>query len=145
MSKKDELRGGLQALFGDRKPIDEAKPVTMEQEPTTEQDEQELINTIEDEALRAALHKKRMDGRGRPRKNTDERGNRTDGYRRTTLIVSEEQLAKIKEIGFKETLTMKEIVEKALDMVIERYEAKNGEIKPQPSKYKGDIKKVFED
>ena len=63
MSKKDELRGGLQALFGDRKPIDEAKPVTMEQEPTTEQDEQELINTIEDEALRAALHKKRMDGR----------------------------------------------------------------------------------
>jgi hypothetical protein len=145
MSKKDELRGGLQALFGDRKPIDEAKPVTMEQEPTTEQDEQELINTIEDEALRAALHKKRMDGRGRPRKNTDERGNRTDGYRRTTLIVSEEQLAKIKEIGFKETLTMKEIIEKALDMVIERYEAKNGEIKPQPSKYKGDIKKVFED
>ena len=145
MSKKDELRGGLQALFGDRKPIDEAKPVTMEQEPTTEKDEQELINTIEDEALRAALHKKRMDGRGRPRKNTDERGNRTDGYRRTTLIVSEEQLAKIKEIGFKETLTMKEIIEKALDMVIERYEAKNGEIKPQPSKYKGDIKKVFED
>ena len=145
MSKKDELRGGLQALFGDRKPIDEAKPVTLEQEPTTEQDEQELINTIEDEALRAALHKKRMDGRGRPRKNTDERGNRTDGYRRTTLIVSEEQLAKIKEIGFKETLTMKEIIEKALDMVIERYEAKNGEIKPQPSKYKGDIKKVFED
>lgn len=145
MSKKDELRGGLQALFGDRKPIDEAKPVTMEQEPTTEQDEQELINTIEDEALRAALHKKRMDGRGRPRKNTDERGNRTDGYRRTTLIVSEEQLAKIKEIGFKETLTMKEIIEKALDMVIEKYEAKNGEIKPQPSKYKGDIKKVFED
>ena len=145
MSKKDELRGGLQALFVDRKPIDEAKPVTMEQEPTTEQDEQELINTIEDEALRAALHKKRMDGRGRPRKNTDERGNRTDGYRRTTLIVSEEQLAKIKEIGFKETLTMKEIIEKALDMVIERYEAKNGEIKPQPSKYKGDIKKVFED
>ena len=145
MSKKDELRGGLSVLFGERKPVEEPKPVTMEQEPTTEQDEQSLIETIEDEALREALHKKRMDGRGRPRKNTDERGNRTDGYRRTTLIVSEAQLAQIKEIGFKETLTMKEIIEKALDMVIERYEAKNGEIKPQPSKYKGDIKKVFED
>lgn len=144
MSKKDELRGGLQALFGDRKPIDEAKPVTMEQEPTTEQDEQELINTIEDEALRAALHKKRMDGRGRPRKNTDERGNRTDGYCRTTLIVSEEKIAKIREIGFRETLTMKEIIDTALDIVIERYEAKHGEIKPQPLKYKGDAKKVFE-
>lgn len=144
MSKKDELRGGLQALFGDRKPIDEAKPVTMEQEPTTEQDEQELINTIEDEALRAALHKKRMDGRGRPRKNTDERGNRTDGYCRTTLIVSEEKIAKIREIGFRETLTMKEIIDTALDIVIERYEAKHGEIKPQPLKYKGDAKKLFE-
>ena len=144
MSKKDELRGGLQALFGDRKPIDEAKPVTMEQEPTTEQDEQELINTIEDEALRAALHKKRMDGRGRPRKNTDERGNRTDGYCRTTLIVSEEKIAKIREIGFRETLTMKEIIDTALDIVIERYEAKHGEIKPQPLKYKEDAKKVFE-
>ena len=144
MSKKDELRGGLQALFGDRKPIDEAKPVTMEQEPTTEQDEQELINTIEDEALRAALHKKRMDGRGRPRKNTDERGNRTDGYCRTTLIVSEEKIAKIREIGFRETLTMKEIIDTALDIVIERYETKHGEIKPQPLKYKGDAKKVFE-
>lgn len=145
MSKKDELRGGLQALFGDRKPIDEAKPVTMEQEPTTEQDEQELINTIEDEALRAALHKKRMDGRGRPRKNTDERGNRTDGYCRTTLIVSEEKIAKIREIGFRETLTMKEIIDTALDIVIERYETKHGEIKPQLSKYRGDAKKLFED
>jgi hypothetical protein len=145
MSKKDELRGGLKALFGDRIPIDEANPVTMEQEPTTEQDAQDLIDTIQDEALRAALHKKRMDGRGRPRKNTDERGNRTDGYCRTTLIVSEEKIAKIREIGFRETLTMKEIIDTALDIVIERYETKHGEIKPQLSKYRGDAKKLFED
>lgn len=145
MSKKDELRGGLQALFGERKPIDEAKPVTTGEEPTAASGTGKLIDTIEDEELRAALHKKRMEGRGRPRKNTDERGNRTDGYCRTTLIVSEEKIAKIREIGFRETLTMKEIIDTALDIVIERYETKHGEIKPQLSKYRGDAKKLFED
>lgn len=144
MSKKDELRGGLSALFGGNKPIEETKLVDMVEEPTKEQEENDLISTIEDEALRAALHKKRMEGRGRPRTKTDERGNRTDGYCRTTLIVREDQIAKIKEIAFRETLTIKEIIGTALDMVIERYEEKNGEIKPQPSKYKGDAKKVFE-
>lgn len=144
MSKKDELKGGLSALFGEDKPKEATLPVEMVQEPTTAQDEQDLIDTIEDEALRAALHKRRMEGRGRPRKNTDERGKRTDGYSRTSLIVNDAKFAKIREIAFRESLTMKEIVEAAIDIAIERYEAKHGEIKPQPSRYKGDVKKVFD-
>lgn len=146
MSKKDELKGGLSALFGEspkEEPVTPVAPV-MVQEPTTAQDEEDLINTIDNEALRAALHKRRMEGRGRPRKNTDERGNRTDGYSRTSLIVNQAKFAKIREIAFRESLTMKEIVEAALDIAIERYEAKHGEIKPQPNNYKGDAKKIFD-
>lgn len=115
-------------------------------EPTTLQDEADLINSVEDEELREELRerlkRKRLIGRGRPRKN-DQLGRRMDGYDRTSLIINKEKWAKIKEIAFIETFTMKEIVELALDMVIERYEAKHGEIKPQPDRGKKDITEIF--
>ena len=53
-----------------------------------------------------------------------------------------EKWAKIKEIAFIETLTMKEIVELALDMVIERYESKHGTITPIKDRKK-DINEIF--
>ena len=122
----------------------EAAP-QMKVEPTTLQDETDLINSIEDEELREELRErlrqKRLIGRGRPRKN-DQLGRRMDGYDRTSLIINKEKWAKIKEIAFIETLTMKEIVELALDMVIERYESKHGEVKPQPVR-KRDINDIF--
>lgn len=121
----------------------EASTSTMEVEPTTEQDETDLISSIEDERLREALRAKRMDGRGRPRKNTDKNGKRTDGYSRTSLIVNDELWAKIKEVAFRETLTMKEIVDLALHMVVDRYEAKHGTIEPQPQKYTKNINEIF--
>ena len=123
----------------------EAAP-QMAVEPTTLQDEADLINSVEDEELREELRerlkRKRLIGRGRPRKN-DQLGRRMDGYDRTSLIINKEKWAKIKEIAFIETSTMKEIVELALDMVIERYEAKHGEIKPQPDRGKKDITEIF--
>ena len=114
-------------------------------EPTTFKDETDLINSIEDEDLRKELQErlrqKRLIGRGRPRKN-DQLGRRTDGYDRTSLIINKEKWAKIKEIAFIETLTMKEIVELALDMVIERYESKHGTITPIKDRKK-DINEIF--
>ena len=118
----------------------EAAP-KMKVEPTTLQDETDLINSVEDEELRERLRQKRLIGRGRPRKN-DQLGRRMDGYDRTSLIINKEKWAKIKEIAFVETLTMKEIVELALDMVIERYESKHGEIIPAPERKK-DITEIF--
>ena len=122
----------------------EAAP-KMKVEPTTLQDETDLINSVEDEELREELRErlrqKRLIGRGRPRKN-DQLGRRMDGYDRTSLIINKEKWAKIKEIAFVETLTMKEIVELALDMVIERYELKHGEIIPAPDRKK-DITEIF--
>lgn len=150
MSKKeDKLKGGLDALFGGTAPrtrvevVEEAKP-EMEIEPTTPEDENDLINSVEDEALRVALHKKRMEGRGRPRKNIGTEGKRTDGYIRTSIIANEEKYAKIKEIAFRSTLTTKDILEAAMDMLIQKYEAKHGEVIPDPEKYKGDIKSLFD-
>lgn len=122
----------------------EAAP-QMKVEPTTLQDESDLINSVEDEELREELRErlrqKRLIGRGRPRKN-DQLGRRMDGYDRTSLIINKAKWAKIKEIAFIETLTMKEIVELALDMVIERYESKHGEIIPVPDRKK-DITEIF--
>lgn len=156
MASKTELGGGLNALFGGSKPQSEpeiqkqqnedpeSKAPQMEVEPTTRQDEEDLINSVEDEELRAKLRARRMDGRGRPRKNHDKNGKRTDGYSRTSLIVNDEKAAKIKEIAFRETLTMKEIFELALDMVIEKYESTHGVVVPRPERYKGDINSIFD-
>lgn len=151
MAKK-EFGGGLDALFNrtdktqEQASTDEApksKAPEFVKEPTTPEDENDLINSVEDEQLREALRKKRMDGRGRPRTKRDATGKRTDGYSRTSLILKDEKVAKIKEIAFRETLTMKEIFELALDIIIEKYERKHGEVVPRPERYKRDINKVF--
>lgn len=146
MSKKSEqLKGGLDALFGGVKPRTERIAIVEETKPEAEESKaEELINTIESEELREALYRKRMEGRGRPRKNIGTNGKRTDGYSRTSIIANDEKYAKIKEIAFRSTLTTKEILELAMDMVIEKYEAKHGEVVPNPDAYKGDITKVFD-
>lgn len=163
MADKETLRSGLANLIGGAdssvskqrlQPVtDEATPEEhtdgaapkMAVEPTTLQDERDLLNSIEDEELRkeleARLYKKKLIGRGRPRKN-DQLGRRMDGYDRTSIIINVEKWAKVREIALMETLTLKEIVELALDMVIDRYESKHGEVKPQPVR-KRDINEIF--
>lgn len=166
MADKEKLKGGLANLLSGAnqsvtKQQEKEQPVTdeatteqpqtegaapqMAVEPTTLQDERDLLNSIEDEELRkeleARLYKKKLIGRGRPRKN-DQLGRRMDGYDRTSLIINVEKWAKVKEIALRETLTLKEIVELALDMVIDRYESKHGEVKPQPVR-KRDINDIF--
>ena len=162
-SNKKDLQGGIANLLGgaDRQRATGSEPKPSEQpqteqtegasstapnfkvKPTTKQDEQDLINSIEDAQLRAALEARRKEGRGRPRKNTDATGKRTDGYSRTSFIIKDTTWAKIREIAFRKTLTMKEIVELALEMLIKEYEKTNGEITPHPEKYKGDIHDIF--
>lgn len=59
-----------------------------------------------------------------------------DNYARTSLIVNQDKYAKLKEIAFNKNLTIKDVLEVAMDMLIEKYEKKNGTITPTPSKYK---------
>lgn len=142
----DETEAALERLQAEEPGETEAAAPTIEAEPTTPQDEADLIATIDDpelrEVLQRRLQQKRLVGRGRPRKNTDRTGKRTDGYNRTSLIIPVAKWEKIKEIAFRETLTMKEITELALDLVIERYEAKHGEVKPQRERRR-DINEIF--
>lgn len=160
MADKEKLKGGLANLLSGadqsvtKKPEEVKKPEQeqpeeakspMAVEPTTSQEVNDLLNSIEDEEVRKELEsrllRKRMIGRGRPRKN-DQLGRRMDGYDRTSLIIPVKKWEKVKEIALRETITLKEIVELAIDMVIERYESKHGEIKPQPREKKN-IKEIF--
>lgn len=147
MTKKKDLQGGIASLLSgaNTKVTETQEAPQMELEPTTSQEEQELLNSLEDEEFRkeleARLLQKKAIGRGRPRKN-DQLGRRPDGYERTTIIVHRDKWAKIKEISLIETLTIKEIMELAIDDIIERYEAKHGEIKIAPI-YKKNINEIF--
>lgn len=156
MADKEKLKGGIASLFGGATQS-VARPTERRSEETTsndeakiveatQQEEIDLINSVEDQELRTLLeerlNQKRKVGRGRPRKN-DINGKRSDGYDRTSLIIPVNKWAKVKEIAFIETLTLKEIVELALDLVIERYESKHGEVTPQPERTKKDINEIF--
>lgn len=146
--KRDEiLKGGLNALLGgsttqaattakepDPSPIDEA-------ETSTPQEEEELISSVEDEELREALRKKRMQKRGRPRKSEALRAKEAEIYTRSTWIMRRDHLSKLKEISFRETLTLKDIMEQIVGDAIAAYEQKHGEVKP--TDHRGDASKVF--
>lgn len=129
MDKKQQEKvfKGLSSLLGE------------EEEPQLPKD---IIDTIEDVALKEALHKKRMDGRGRPRKD-QEHGSKTRGYTRMTTIVNVAKMEKLKEIAYLETLTIKEVMEAAMDLAIKAYEEKHGEIDTTKPHHKGNPNNLF--
>lgn len=136
MAKKD-FGEGLNALLGltsEPQPDNEASGTT--------DDGSDIISTIEDEQLKEALHKKRMENRGRPRKDS-RHYSVTDGYQRVCVIVNSEKMEKIREMAFRETLTIKEVMEAALDLAISKYEATHGEIRPNKAGRSGDVSKLF--
>ena len=101
---------------------------------------QEAINKVEDAELREALRQHRLSGRGRPRKNVPHKS-RTDGYERITTIASIVKMEKLRAIALRETLTIKEVLEACMDLAIEAYEKKHGEIQVSTMSRKG--KKLF--
>ncbi len=146
--KRDEiLKGGLNALLGGT-PTQAARTAkepgtspTDEAETSTPQEEEELIASVEDEELKEALRKKRMQKRGRPRKDEALRQKEEEIYTRSTWIMRRDHLSKLKEICFQETLTLKEIMEQIVGDAIAAYEKKHGEVKPKD--HRGDASKVF--
>jgi hypothetical protein len=53
---------------------------------------------------------------------------------RATFIVNEDLLEKLKAIAYWDRILIKEVVNKALEDVVEKYEKKNGDLKPIPKK-----------
>lgn len=127
MGKRDfEQGGGLDSLFAKGKsstPKTEEQP--QEETPQAQTEESlsgraDILSTIEDAELRAALRAKRMEGRGRPRKGQN-RESLSLGYTRACLWVNEEKYSTLRDIALRETKTVKDIVEYAFDLVIEKY------------------------
>ena len=153
MKKEEKMRGGLDALLGGGRTAPTAEPKTeprQEQAPAdgaeameeaTPQEEEELINSIQDEALREKLIERRNRKRGRPRKGAAYRAKQDEIYIRSCWVMRRDQLAKLKEMSFRETLTLREIMAQIVGEAIEAYERKHGEIIPQ--EHKGDASKLF--
>lgn len=143
MNKKDEeaLKGGLAALFGGA-----SAETNQADEQVTEtsinDNEADIIQTIEDDRLRDALEAKRNIKRGRPRKDVPVIS-KANGYGRVCNVVNLEKMDKLREIAFRETLTIKQVVEAAFDLAIEKYEKKHGEIVPRPDVWKKDASTLF--
>ena len=115
--KQNELKGGVSALFGE----------------TQQSEAENLASTIQDAELKQTLSERGgVVKRGRPRKIHDENGKRTDGYTRTTFILPDSKMDKVREIAFREHITLKETLEYALDLAIAKYEKKHGELTPRP-------------
>ena len=149
MKRNDKLSEGLNNLLGARNEAKERFNVneaeTAQQNEAVEEeapeDEKDIINTIEDEELKEALKRHRLRKAGRPRKDAKDRMADGEKYTRFTTIGNREQIAKLKEIGFRETLTLKEILEQIFADAIEAYEKKHGVVVPK--NHKGDPSKLF--
>ena len=148
MNKKNEeaLRGGLAALFGavseETNQADEQVTETSSNNEVANKDEVDIIQTIEDNRLRDALAAKRNIKRGRPRKDVPIIS-KASGYGRVCNVVNLKKMDKLREIAFRETLTIKQVVEAAFDLAIENYEKKHGEIVPRPDVWKKDASTLF--
>lgn len=148
MTKKD-FKGGLSTLLGEAlseaaRADETAAPTQMgQQTPDPQPSNTDILDTVNDEELREALERKRGAHRGRPRKD-DAIGSTASQYGRMTFVTNKAKLQKIKEIAFRETLTMKEVIESAMDLAIAKYEEKHGEVTPHPKSWHGDRMKLFD-
>lgn len=115
--RNEKLTTGVNALFG-----------KLEEEPTTD-----AIDTVKDEELKKALRQRQLDGRGRP-KGGRPKDSRTEGYSTVCVKANTEKWEKLKYISLQETLQIKETLELAIDMLIEKYESENGKIELKAKK-----------
>lgn len=77
--------------------------------------------------------------RGRPATSTREitkssQEGTKEGETRATFIVKEELLEKLKAIAYWDRMKIKDVIASALEEAVNKYEKKNGEIKPIPKK-----------
>lgn len=126
---KEQLRSGMAILFGEKP----ASP-QLEETPTASE---ELIETVQDEELKEALRQRQLDGRGRPRRGR-KKESKTEGYGTICVKANLDKWEKVKYISLQETLQIKEVLELALDMLIEKYESEKGTIRINQSK-KGNV------
>lgn len=122
-------RKGLSNLIGGKTLPPQPKQEIEKDSRETEEDpissgSEEILDSFEDKETIEEL-KRRRDRRqyktaGRPRK-YDKRTPKEKNYIRRTYMVNEKKTEVLEEIALKETLFLKEIIERAMDLVIDEY------------------------
>ena len=109
---KDQLKGGISAMFGEiTEIVPEAKQITEE----------------EYQALEAQQTERRKFKTGR-RSNDDTRVPSSQTDMRTSMIVDKAQYAIVREIALRECMTIKEIIYAMFELGIDLYEKKHGKV-----------------
>jgi hypothetical protein len=135
MSKREQrLKGGIDALFNGAS----TRAVEPEQEEVVTTPQEEAIDTVQDEELKAALRERVLLGRGRPKRGR-KKDSKTEGYTTICVKANIEKWEKIEYIALHETLQKKEVLELAMDMLIEKYESEKGTIKIKKQNKKGNV------
>ena len=113
MAKKEDMKKGIENLLaGGPKP----KPVPRERQVTDEAD-----------ATISAQERERRSRTGR-RRTDDTRPRATQAYNYTSLALDLDLYEKIRQIAIRNGLPYRDIVNAAMKLYIDRYEAKNGVI-----------------
>lgn len=68
---------------------------------------------------------------------------RSVGYTRTSVILNDEQMSKVRFISGRDNVNQKDIIEYALQMFIEKYESVYGEIVVEVVSGKRDVNSLF--
>lgn len=135
--RNEALKGGVDALFGGAPAKPQLEEVAAPVQETPE-DTEDIISTVQDEELKKALRQRQLDGRGRPKRGRPH-DSKTDGYGTICVKANLEKWRKLEYISLQETLQKKEVLEKALDMLIEKYESEKGEIVLQTPSKEGNV------
>lgn len=111
-NRKDQLKGGISAMFG------EGQPVTPQPQVITEDQYAELERRQSDRRYF-------MTGR---KKNDDTSALLTRNDVRTSMILDKDQYELLKEIALREAMTIKDLAFAMFKLGIEMYEKKHGKV-----------------
>ena len=135
MEKKvDKLRGGVAVLFGE---APASEPQRQEEEVQTSEASR-LLETVQDEELKEKLRQRQLEGRGRPKRGRPH-DSKTEGYGTVCVKANLEKWDKLRYISLQESLQLKEVLELAIDMLIEKYESEKGTIRLKTQTKKGNV------
>ena len=109
---KDQLKGGISAMFGE----------TSEMAPEAKRITEEEYSDLEAQQIE---RRKFKTGR---RSNGDTRVPSSQTDMRTSVIVDKAQYAIVREIALRECMTIKEIIYAMFELGIRRYEQKHGKV-----------------
>lgn len=120
---KDQLKGGISAMFGE---TTEAVPDGM----SISEEEYQNLEALQMERRKFMTGRKPSDGSS---------VSQTQNDMRTSIIVDKNQYAVVREIALRECMTIKEIIYAMFELGINRYELKHGKVHVRKPKEEKDL------